>query len=622
MKTPWRRTAPDSLAAEEARFVAGTRTLADLVAPESFSINPRHLDVGGQAVRTLFVSGYPRSVGPGWLSPLIDLGEPLEISVHVQPLASGSAARHLDGQVLALESARRYAERVGRLADPERETALDDLTTLRDKLQRGDEKVFSVGLYVLLRAGDLLALDDLTSRVQAALDGILAHARVATLRQTEGFRTALPQAHDELAEVRNIDTSGLATLFPFTSSALSMEHGVLYGVTLRGSSPVLINPFDSGQLENANLCIFATSGAGKSYFTKLLVLRSLLTGTSAIAIDPEGEYRALTRAVSGQRVRLAANSVQHINPFDLPRARTAGNDRENILAGHVADLVPFLGVLVTQPGEALGADAQAILDTALLRTYARAGITADPETHRRPAPLLADLYQELQGRADGGRQRAAAMLVQRLERYVAGSLAGIFSAPTNVDLDARLVVFDTADLAEELRPLAIGLISSHVWTAARTAPKPRLLVIDEAWSLLRYPSGAQFLEHLARRARKHYLGLVTISQDVADFLGDAHGRTVLATSACKLLLKQDSSTLAALCAHYPLSPEERHFLLGAGRGEGLFLARGSRMPIRIEASNAEDRLCTTTPTEVIAREMEPLALEDMPAVLALNGAIQ
>ncbi len=622
MNLPWHRPAPDPLVAEEARFVAGTRTLADLVAPESLTINPRHLDVGGQCVRTLFVSGYPRSVGPGWLSPLVDLGEPLEISIHVQPLASGAAARHLDGQVLALESARRYAERVGRLADPERETALDDLTTLRDKLQRGDEKVFSVGLYVLLRASDLLALDDLTQRVQGALDGILAHARVATLRQMEGFRTALPQAYDELAEVRNIDTSGLATLFPFTSSALSMEHGVLYGVTLRGSSPVLINPFDSGQLENANLAIFATSGAGKSYFTKLLVLRSLLAGTSAIAIDPEGEYRALTRAVSGQRVRLAANSVQHINPFDLPRARTAGNDRENILAAHVADLVPFLGVLVTQPGEALGADAQAVLDTALMCTYARVGITADPETHRRPAPLLADLYQELQGRADGGRQRAAAMLVQRLERYVTGSLAGIFSAPTNVDLDARLVVFDTADLAEELRPLAIGLISSHVWTAARTAPKPRLLVIDEAWSLLRYPAGAEFLEHLARRARKHWLGLVTISQDVADFLGDPHGRTVLATSACKLLLKQDSSTLAALCAHYPLSPEERHFLLGAGRGEGLFLARGSRMPIRIEASNAEDRLCTTTPTEVLAREMAPLAFEGGPAVLALNGAIQ
>ena len=459
--------------------------------------------------------------------------------------------------------------------------------------------------------------------MQAALDGILAHARVATLRQTEGFRTALPQAHDEVAEVRNLDTSGLATLFPFTSSALSMERGVLYGVTLRGSSPVLINPFDSGQLENANLAIFATSGAGKSYFTKLLVLRSLLAGTSAIAIDPEGEYRALTRAVGGQRVRLAADSVQHINPFDLPRQQRDA-DAGNVLAGHVTELVTFIGILVTQPGETLGADALAVLDTGLTRTYGRAGITADPDTHRHPAPLLADLWHELRA----AEHPAAVTLAGRLERYVNGSLAGIFSAPTNVDLDARLVVFDTADLAEELRPLAIGLISAYVWTRARTNPKPRLLVIDEAWSLLRYPAGAEFLEHLARRARKHWLGLVTISQDVADFLGDPHGRTVLATSACKLLLKQDSSTLAALCQHYPLSPEERHFLLGAGRGEGLFLARGSRMPIRIEASNSEDRLCTTTPTEVIAREAMPVALEDsgrpagVGAILALNGAVQ
>jgi conjugal transfer ATP-binding protein TraC len=619
MKIPFHRTAPDPLAADEARFVAGTRSLADLVAPESLTITPRHLDVGGQCVRTLFVSGYPRSVGPGWLSPLIDLGEPLEISIHVTPLASGAAARHLDGQVLALESARRYAERVGRLPDPERETALDDLTTLRDKLQRGDEKVFSVGLYILLRAGDLAALDDLTRRVQAALDGILAHARVATLRQTEGFRTALPQAHDELAEVRNIDTSGLATLFPFTSSALSMERGVLYGVTLRGSSPVLIDPFDAGQLENANLAIFATSGAGKSYFTKLLVLRSLLAGTGAIAIDPEGEYRALARAVGGQRVRLAADSVQHINPFDLPRPYSSTNtDAGDVLTQHVTELVQFVGTLVTQPGEGLGSDALAVLDTGLLRTYARAGITSDPDTHRRPAPLLADLHRELVAAP----LPAATLLAGRLERYVHGSLAGIFSSPTNVDLDARLVVFDTADLAEELRPLAIGLIAAYVWTRARTDPKPRLLVIDEAWSLLRYPAGAEFLEHLARRARKHYLGLVTISQDVADFLGDPHGRTVLATSACKLLLKQDSSTLAALCQHYPLSPEERHFLLGAGRGEGLFLARGSRMPIRIEASTAEDRLCTTTPTEVIAREAMPVALEELPELLALNGAIE
>ncbi|MGE3599179.1 MAG: VirB4-like conjugal transfer ATPase, CD1110 family [Dehalococcoidia bacterium] len=590
------------LSPSERRFALGERSIADLVAPAAAEVARDHIRLDAQYARTLVVTGYPRSVSPGWLSPLIDFEEPLELSLHLYPLETSQMVSALTRKMVQLHSSRLLAARGGRLADPEREVAYEDAERLRDALQRGEEKIFTLSLYVLLRAPSVAALDTLTRRVEVTLAGLLAHSRVAVLEQDAGFRACLPEGQDRLRVYRNLDTSSLATMFPFTSSTLSMERGVLYGVATHNHAPVIVDPFDAG-LENANLVIFATSGAGKSYFTKLMALRNLLVGVDFLVIDPEDEYRVLCTAIDGQYVRLASSSGQHLNPFDLPPADADEDEGRDPLAEQVAALLALLEVMLAEPDRSLGAHERAVLDRALYETYAAAGITTDPTTHDRPAPLLRDLLQALSVSTGD----LAASLATRLQRYVGGSLAGLFAAPTNVALDRRFVVFNVQALEPELRPLGIHLITTFVWNQVRRARRPRLLIIDEAWSLLQYAEGGAFLASLARRARKYYLGLVTITQDVADFLTSDHGRTVLGNAATKLLMKQDSATIEPVVTAFQLSPEERQFLLAAGKGEGLFFARGSHIALKVEASPAEHRLATTAPRELAEQATGPAA---------------
>jgi conjugal transfer ATP-binding protein TraC len=584
---------------DEERFTLGTRSLADLIAPAAVEIERSHLRLDAQYARTLAVVGYPRTVSPGWLGPLIDFEEPLEISLHVHPLDTGQMVTALSHKMVQLHSSRLLAARGGRLADPEREVAYEDAERLRDALQRGEEKVFSVSLYILLRANSLDALDNLTRRVEITLDAMLAQSRVTILEQDSGFHACLPEGQDPLRVYRNLDTSSLATMFPFSSSTLTMERGVLYGIARHNHSPVIIDPFDAS-LENANAVIFAKSGAGKSYFTKLMALRNLLLGVDFLVIDPEDEYRTLCEAVGGQYIRLASSSGQHLNPFDLPLADEAEEGRDP-LAEHIASLLGLLEIMLAEQGQPLSAQERAILDQALYQTYDAAGITSDLQTHTLPAPLLKNLHAILAWIPG----ECATSLAARLRRYVDGSLAGLFSAPTNVALDRRLVVFNVQSLEPELRPLGIHLIASFVWNQVRRARRPRLLIIDEAWSLMQYPDGGTFLASMARRARKYYLGLVTITQDVADFLGSDHGRTILTNAAVKLLMKQDSTTIEPVVAAFQLSAEERQFLLAASKGEGLFFARGSHVALKVEASPLEHRLATTAPRELAEQASEP-----------------
>ncbi|MFN8472763.1 MAG: ATP-binding protein [Anaerolineae bacterium] len=589
------RAAHPGTGPHQERFTLGMRSIADLIAPAAVEMARTHMRLDTQYARTLVVVGYPRSVSPGWLSPLIDFEEPLEISLHAYPLETGQMVTALSHKMVQLHSSRLLAARGGRLADPEREVAYEDAERLRDALQRGEEKVFSVSLYILLRAGSLAALDQLTRRVEVTLDGMLAHSRVAILEQDSGFRSCLPEGQDRLRVFRNLDTSSLATMFPFSSSTLTMERGVLYGIARHNHSPVIVDPFDDS-LENANAVIFAKSGAGKSYFTKLMALRNLLLGVDFLVIDPEDEYRPLCDAVDGQLIRLAGSSPHHLNPFDLPPASDE-QDAPDPLAEHIAALGGLLEIMLAERGKPLAVQERATLDAALYHTYRSAGITEEPATHSRPAPLLKDLHGVLAWMHDD----TAASLATRLRRFVDGSLAGLFSAPTNVALDRRLVVFNVQALGPELRPLGIHLIANFVWNSVRRQRRPRLLIIDEAWSLMQNPEGGAFLSSMARRARKYYLGLVTITQDVADFLGSEHGRTVLTNAALKFLMKQDSATIEPVVAVFQLSPEERQFLLAAGKGEGLFFARGSHMALKVEASPLEHRLATTAPRELAQR---------------------
>jgi conjugal transfer ATP-binding protein TraC len=601
--------AVEALSREERRFALGTRSLADLLAPAAAGVARDHVRLEYQYARVLVVVGYPRSVAPGWLTPLIEFEHPIEVSFHIHPLDTASVVKLLGHKLVQLQSSRLVDMRGGRLADPEREVAFEDAERLRDALQRGEERVFSVSVYVLLRASSPRVLDDLTRRIESTLDGMLAHSRVAVLEQERGFRACLPEGRDELLVYRNLDTSSLVTLFPFTSSTLSMERGVMYGVASRSQSQVIVDPFDAS-LENANMAVFAMAGAGKSYFVKLMALRNLLAGVDFLVIDPEDEYRTVCSAADGQYVRLASASAHRLNPFDLPSGH-ALDDGIDPLAEHIAGLLGLLEVMLAEPGGTLDPVERAVLDRALYATYAAAGITLDPGTHARPAPLLRDLHAVLAESAGD----VAASLAARLRRYVAGSLAaGLFAGPTNVEMDRRLVVFNIQQLEAELRPLAIHVIAGFVWNRVRRERRPRLLVIDEAWSLLRYQEGGAFVSSMARRARKYYLGLVTITQDAADFLRSEHGRAVLVNAAMKLLMKQDPTTVDVVAEAFQLTDDERQYLLGANKGEGLLFARGARLALRVEASPLEHRLATTAPRE-LAEQAE------LAARLATNGAL-
>jgi conjugal transfer ATP-binding protein TraC len=605
-----------TLSSEERRFALGTRSLADLLAPAAVEVARDHVRLEYQYARVLVVVGYPRTVAAGWLTPLLEFEHPIEVSLHVHPLETAAIVKLLSHKLVQLQSSRMVDERGGRLADPEREVAFEDAERLRDALQRGEQRVFSVSLYVLVRAASQRALDDLTRRVETTLDGMLAHSRVAILEQERAFRACLPTAADELLAYRNLDTGSLATTFPFTSSSLSMERGVLYGVATRSQSPVIVDPFDAS-LENANLAVFAMAGAGKSYFVKLMALLNLLCGVDFLVVDPEDEYGAVCQAADGQYVRLASTSAHHLNPFDLPASGAPDVEGTDVLAEQVTAVLGLLGVMLADPGTGLNTYERGVLDRAAFQTYARLGITADPATHVRPSPLLRDLQAVLEETSTGN--DVAAGLAARLRRYVSGSLAGgLFAGPTNVALNGRLVVFNIQMLEDELRPLAMHLIANFVWNRVRREKRPRLLVIDEAWSLLRYPEGGAFISGMARRARKYYLGLVTITQDAADFLRSDHGRAVLVNAAMKLLLKQDSTTVDAVADAFELTQEERQYLLGANKGEGLLFARGGRLALSIEASPAEHRLATTAPRELA--EMAARATPTTARTSLRNGA--
>ena len=597
LRIRWRQAASggvQTLSAEERRFARGTRSLADLLAPAAVEVARDHVRLEYQYARVLAVVGYPRTVSPGWLVPILEFEHPIEVSFHIHPLESASIVKLLGHKLVQLQSSRLVDLRSGRLADPEREVAFEDAERLRDALQRGEQRVFSVSLYVLLRAGSQRVLDDLTRRVETTLDGMLAHSRVAILEQERAFRACMPTARDDLLVYRNLDTSSLATTFPFTSSSLSMERGVVYGVATRSQSPVIVDPFDAS-LENANLAVFAMAGAGKSYFVKLMALRNLLAGVDFLIVDPENEYGGVCSAADGQFIRLASTSAHHLNPFDLPPPGATATDAPDPVAEQVTAMLGLLNLMLAERGGSLDPYERSVLDRSIYDAYAAVGITADPATHTRPAPVLADLQTSL----EASRDDAAAGLAARLRRYTRGSLAGgLFAGQTNVALNRRLVVFNIQTLEEELRPVAMHLIANFVWNRVRRERRPRLLVIDEAWSLLRYAEGGEFVSGVARRARKHYLGLVTITQDAADFLRSDHGRAVLVNAAMKLLLKQDATTVDAVAEAFQLTTDERQYVLAANKGEGLLFARGARMALSIEASPAEHRLATTAPREL------------------------
>ncbi len=586
----------------ERRFELGTRSVVDQIAPAAMESARSHLLVDRRYVRVLALAEYPRYVHPNWLGRLIDFEEPLDLSLHLEPLSAAATIRSLTHKMVELQSSRMLDARGGKIASAEREVAYEDVERLRDALQRGEERVFSASLYFSLRAPTLAVLDDLTHRVEAALAGMLASSRPALYEMLPGVLSCLPAGQDHLGRCRNLDTTSAATMIPFTSSHLSMERGILYGVSVHNNSLVIFDPF-SREMENANKVVFAKSGAGKSYACKVEALRALMLGIEYYVIDPEDEYQRVCEAVGGQYVRLSGTSPHRINPFDLPRVaardegtRLADRQARDSLAERVLALQGLLGLMLADRGTTLGQREKGALDAALHETYQRAGITRDPRSHSRPAPVLRDLYGVLREGSD------PYGLADRLERYVDGSLGQVFSSPTSVDLDRPFVVFNVRDLEPELRPLGVYLIADYIWRQVRSSSRPRMLLIDEAWSLMQHEEGARFLSSMARQSRKHYLGLTTVTQDVEDFLATPEGHTVLANSSVQLLMRQDSSTIDAVTQTFRLSAGEREFLLSCRKGDGLFFARGNHIALRIEASPMEHGLVTTDPAELAEQE--------------------
>jgi type IV secretory pathway VirB4 component len=598
-----RRLTPAQIAAQaeameaaeiQQAFEQGTNTLRDLISPSAIEIHADYFRLGTKYGRTLYVYGYPRSLYTGWISPIINMDEVVDVSMYIYPVESAVVMKNLRTKVTQLEASLSLNAEKGRVRDPELEAAINDAEELRDQLQVGAERFFRFGLYVTLWADSLDELKFVQQKIETIFGQQMIFSKVAASQQEQGLNSIMPQCSDQLQIRRNMNTGAISTSFPFTSADLTQDKGILYGVNMHNNGLVI---FDRFSLENANMVVFAKSGAGKSFTVKLEALRSMMIGSEILIIDPENEYQKLCDAVGGSYIRLSLNSDVRINPFDLPKVvdKEDANDalRANLVTLHGLFRLMLGGNQLTAGGQvvpALTANEEADLDQALIDTYARAGITADPLTHQSTPPTILNLYDTLLHMEGTGPQ-----LAQRLRKYTTGTFAGIFSQQSNVDINNQMVVFNIRDLEDELRPVAMYIVLSHIWNIVRAEQKKRLLIVDEAWQLMKYDDSANFLFSLAKRARKYYLGLTTITQDVEDFMSSKMGRAIVANSSMQLLLKQSASAVDVLSDVFKLTEEEKRRLANFPVGQGLFFAGQNHVHIQIIASETEESLITTNP---------------------------
>ncbi len=576
----------------EKAYLAGITTLRDLIAPSSIEIASSYFRLGTKFGRTLYIYGYPRQIYTGWLSPIINIDEVVDVSMFVYPVDTQTILNNLTRKVTQLEASMNINSEKGKTRDPALEAAIIDAEQLRDQLQLGSERFFRFGLYVTLYADSLEELNYIQNAIETIFNQQLVYSKVASSQQEQGMQATVPQFSDQLQIRHNMNTGAISTSFPFTSADLSQDSGVLYGINMHNSGLVI---FDRFSLENANMVVFAKSGAGKSFTVKLEALRSMMMGTEIIIIDPENEYQKLAEAVGGSYVRLSLSSTTRINPFDLPRTVDA-EDANNALRTNLVTLHGLFRLMLSSTSVSVDGSNQsglspaeeADLDQALIDTYARAGITSDPLTHNSIPPTIINLYDTLLHMGGTGPQ-----LAQRLRKYTSGTFAGIFSQQSNIEINNPMVVFNIRDLEDELRPVAMYIVLSHIWNITRTDKKRRMLIVDEAWQLMKYADSANFLFSLAKRARKYKLGLTTVTQDVEDFMGSKMGRAIVANSSMQLLLKQSSSAVDTLAEVFKLTDEEKKRLANFPIGQGLFFAGQNHVHIQIHASPTEESLITT-----------------------------
>jgi type IV secretory pathway VirB4 component len=583
-------------------FRKGITALRDFIAPSSIEFFSTYFQIGTRYARTYYVFGYPRQIYTGWLSGLVNLDEVLDLSIYIYPVESQAVLESLRKKVTQLEAGLQIDSEKGRVRDPGKQAAILDAEEMRDKLQVGEERFFRFGLYFTIYGSSMDELEFVSHKVESMLGQQLVYSKAATSQQEQGLNSVVPQMVDQLQIRRNMSTGAISTSFPFTSADLSQDNGILYGINMHNSGLVI---FDRFSLENGNSVVFAKSGAGKSFTVKLEALRSLMFGTEIFIIDPENEYERMCDAVAGAYVRLSLNSNTRINPFELPQV-VDSEEADNALRSNLITLHGLLRLMMGgAQSQMLGGNSalvpalspveEADLDAALIDTYAKAGITQDPLTHSAVPPTIADLYDTLLHMGGTGPQ-----LAQRLRKYTSGTFAGIFSQQSNINVNNPLVVFNIRDLEDELRPVAMYIVLNFIWNKTKADMKKRILIVDEAWQLMKYEDSANFLFSLAKRARKYNLGITTITQDVEDFMGSRMGRAIVANASMQMLLKQSSSAVDVLSDVFKLTEEEKKRLGQFPVGQGLFFAGQNHVHIQVVASPTETSLITTNPQQVQA----------------------
>jgi len=572
-------------------FETETIKATDIIAPPSIESKPNYLKLGERYVKSFFIFSYPRYLSAAWLAPIINLDVPLNISFFIDPIETGKILKQLVKKVTEVQAEITEREEKGLIREPALEIAFQDLETLRDRLQTAQERMFKLGLYLTVYADNEQQLREIETSLRSILESRLIYIKPSLYQQKEGFLTTSPFGLDKIQVYTSMNTEPLASVFPFVSFDLSSNEGILYGINRHNNSLIL---FDRFSLENANSVVFAKAGSGKSYAVKLEVLRSLMLGTDVIILDPENEYQFLSDAVGGSFFNISLSSPNHINPFDLATPREDERP-EDVLRSNIINLVGLLRIMLG----GLTAEEDAILDRALTETYAAKDITpeTDPLTWKNRIPLMEDLEAVLEG------MEGSESLVRRLRKFTEGTYAPFFNQPTNISTDKPLVVFGIRDMEDELRPMAMFIIMRYIWNKVRSELKKRILVVDEAWWLMQTEDGSSFLFGVAKRARKYWLGVTTITQDVGDFMKSAYGQPIITNSSLQLLMKQSPATIDIVQKTFNLTEEEKLILLEAAVGEGIFFAGQKHVAIRVVASYTEDQIITTAPEEVLKIKM-------------------
>ncbi len=567
-------------------YQSGVLELQDIIAPSALKVTPRSLNLGDKIVRTFFVISYPRYLSESWFAPIINLDKIFDISVFIHPIDTASILRSFQKKVAEVQSQIHMREEKGLVRDPMLDTAYQDLEALRDNLQQAQEKIFDVGLYITIYGESEQELDKIESEVKSILEAALVYLKPALFQQEQGYASVLPIASDQLMIHSKLNSSPLSSIFPFISFDLTSDKGILYGINRHNSSLIL---FDRFSLENYNSVTFAKAGSGKSYATKLEILRSLMFDADVIVLDPEREYEYMAEATGGRYFNISLTSEHHINPFDLPLPREDESPAD-ILRSNIVNLVGLFRIMLG----GLSPEEDAIIDRAITETYALKDITPESNFAAVEPPLMSDFELVLAG-MEGGES-----LVQRLTKYTKGTWAGFINRPSNVDINKKFVVFSLRDMEDELKPVAMYIVMHFIWNSVRKELKKRLLVIDEAWWMMKSDDTASFLYGLAKRGRKYFLGLATITQDVEDFLKSPYGLPIITNSSIQILLKQSPSSIDIVQKTFNLTDEEKYLLLESDVGEGIFFAGLKHVAIKIIASYTEDQIITSNPSQVLA----------------------